>query len=313
MAQTPAASPRLSWADLPDSLRAALGGALGPVEGEYRHSGGFSPGLASSFEVEGGRRVFVKAINAARNPDAPGLYRREIEVASALPADVSAPRLLWTYDDGDWVALAFEHVRGRHPAEPWHEPELRRVIAAIDVLATHLTPSPLSSVPSAAVDLGDAFGAWARIAADPALVHRLDVWARAHLDRLVEWESGWAEAVAGTTLCHTDLRGDNILIADDGQVVFLDWPYAVTGPPWLDLVFLTPSVALSGIDPHQVWSSSTVGRAADPDAVTTTIAALAGDYVHSSLQPAPTNIPGLRSAQAAKGEATLRWLQARIA
>lgn len=293
-----------------DAARDALGAE---VVAEDPRSGGFSPGVASGLILADGRRVFAKAINAARNPHAPALYRREAAVMAALPARVPAPALLWTWDDGEWVVLILEWIDGRSPGEPWNEDELGRVVAALDELARSLTPSPLAG-PTVVEDLADNFCSWRRMSADPALAQGLDrPWARANLNRLASLEAGWARAAAGDTLLHADLRADNMLLAPDGRVVFVDWPYAVTGAPWLDVVFFLPSVAAAGpVDLAAVWGSSEVARGADPGAVDAVLAALAGDWLYQSTLPAPRNVPGLRAHQRAKGDATLAWLRSRI-
>ena len=77
------------------------------------------------------RRYFVKAVSAEPNPTPPAYHRREARIVGALPATAPVPRLLWTYDDGDRVLLVFEDVAGTHPAEPWRDDELARVLAAI--------------------------------------------------------------------------------------------------------------------------------------------------------------------------------------
>ena len=68
----------------------------------------------------------MKAVGAELNPESPELHRREAVVSAALPASPRFPRLLDAYDDGDWVALAFEAVDGRPPRHPWDGGELRR-------------------------------------------------------------------------------------------------------------------------------------------------------------------------------------------
>ena len=92
---------------------------------------GFSPGLAARLRLDDGRRVFLKAVHEAANPDTPGIHRREARVVAALPSSAPVPRFLWSYDDSGWVALCFEDVDGRHPHEPWTEPDLALVIAAL--------------------------------------------------------------------------------------------------------------------------------------------------------------------------------------
>ncbi|MGH2812582.1 MAG: hypothetical protein ACRDI1_07710 [Actinomycetota bacterium] len=76
---------------------------------------GFSPGVAARLLFADGQRLFVKALSSDPNPHSAELHRREAEVAEALPPEVPAPRLVWSYDDGDWVMLLFEDVEGRHP------------------------------------------------------------------------------------------------------------------------------------------------------------------------------------------------------
>jgi len=51
--------------------------------------------------------------------------------------------LLWSYDEGGWVAMIFEYVDGRPPAQPWKGDELDRVSDALVALSATLTPSPL--------------------------------------------------------------------------------------------------------------------------------------------------------------------------
>ncbi|MGW0664590.1 phosphotransferase family protein [Streptodolium elevatio] len=305
---------RLLWNQLPDQVRAAAEGAFGaPVAAEISQSGGFSPGLASRLTLADGRRIFAKAINPDRDPLAPELYRREARAMAAMPAAVPAPALLWTYDDGDWVMLVLEDVDGRHPREPWQRDELQHVMSSLAELAAHATPSPLS-VPSVVDDLADNFGAWQALLTQPQDWPRLDPWARDHLALLADLESGWADAAKGDTLVHADLRADNLIVTGD-RVVVIDWPYAVAGAPWLDALFLLPSVAESthGMDPQPVWESYPPAQAADPGAVDAVLAALAGDWTRQSLRPAPPNLPTLRAHQAAKGAATLRWLRSRLA
>lgn len=302
----------MAWGELPERVRAAAESALGArVVRDVPQAGGFSPGLASRLVLGDGRRVFAKAINADRNPRSPGLYRREIEVMRSLPAVVPAPRLRWSYDDGDWVMLVLDDVDGQMPATPWRHEQFTRVMTALEQLAADLTPAPVPAV-SIVDDLAENFGSWHTIAADPVLTGRLGEWARANLARLVELESGWAEAARGDTLLHADLRADNLLLTDDAVMV-VDWPYAITGAPWVDGLLFLPSVAASSsIDPEQAWRGFRPARAADPDQVHAVLAAVAGDFLYQSLLPAPANLPTLRAHQREKGVAALAWLRARI-
>ncbi len=303
---------RLRWENLPERVRAAAESALGAsVVYDAPQAGGFSPGLASRLVLQDGRRVFAKAISAGRDPRSPGLYRREIDVMAALPATVPVPRLRWSYDDGDWVMLVLDDVDGRMPMQPWDHRELSRVLAALEELSDTLTPAPISAT-SIVDDLADNLRSWQVIAEDPVLIGRLDSWTQQNLPELVALEAGWAEAARGETLCHADLRSDNLLLTED-RVMVVDWPYAVTGARWVDALLFLPSVAAtSSIDPQQVWKEFRPARAADPDAVNAVLAAVAGDFRYQSLLPDPANLPTLRAHQRDKAAAAASWLRSRI-
>jgi Ser/Thr protein kinase RdoA (MazF antagonist) len=63
------------------------------------------------------------------------------------------------------------------------------------------------------------------------------------LERLGELQQSAREAVTGRpgggfVACHTDLTGDNILIASDGRLSVLDWDEAQLAPPEQDLALL---------------------------------------------------------------------------
>ncbi|MFG3012774.1 phosphotransferase [Streptomyces cinerochromogenes] len=310
----PATGVRTPWEDLPAVVRDAVGEVLGaPVVRAVTQSGGFSPGVAARVRTAAGRTGFVKAVSADTNPHSPGLHRKEARNAAALPAVVPAPRLLGSYDDGTWVALVFEEVAGHQPRVPWRRAELDRVLDAVTVLARTGTPSPVDA-PPVAEDLAEAFSGWRRLLAGEAgdVRGRLGEWAAGRLPELAALADGWAEGASGDTLAHGDLRADNVLLTADG-VVFVDWPHALRAAPWFDLLVMLPCVrAQGGPDPEEVFTAHPLGRAADPDAVTAALAALAGYFLHGSLQPAPPGLPTLRPFQRAQGEAALAWLRRRL-
>jgi aminoglycoside phosphotransferase len=302
---------RLEIDEVPLHVRRAIEEILGaPVVAAHSQPGGFSPGLAARLVLADGRRAFAKAVGSERNPDSPGMHRREVAVLAALPADLPVPRLLGSYDDGDWVALVVEDVDGVAPVEPWRPAELARVVDAMAGLADRLTPSPIAGRPVAVLD-EKAFRGWRTLASDPAAAAPLGPAVRDRLDELAVIEATWTAAAEGDALVHCDLRADNILLTPD-RVVFVDWPHARVGAPWLDLLFLLPSAAVTGTDPEAVWASYSPARAADPDAVTAVLVALTGFFLHQSVLPPPQNLERVRDFQRVQGEAALRWVDARI-
>ncbi|GGS46593.1 hypothetical protein GCM10010156_01600 [Planobispora rosea] len=312
----PATGARLPWHAVPEQIRRAVETHLGaPVAEAVTQHGGFSPGAAVRLTLTDGRRAFAKAVGPEPNPLSAGIHRNEARIAAALPADVPAPRLLASFDSEGWVALLFEDVDGRVPADPWRADELDRVLEALGGLAAALTPSPVPA-PAAEEHLGEQFRGWRRLAeardtgADD--LSGLDPWAARHLDALAELEAGWEEAARGDSLVHGDIRADNLLLTADA-VMIVDWPWAFTGPAWFDLLQMLPSVRMQGgPPPEEVFTAHPLGRAADPAAVTTVLAAITGYFVRQSRQPSPPGLPTLRAFQAAQGRTALEWLRTRV-
>ncbi|MEV5980429.1 aminoglycoside phosphotransferase family protein [Streptomyces sp. NPDC052114] len=310
----PATGVRTPWQQLPARVRAALEAELGaPVVHAATQSGGFSPGVAARVRLDDGRRAFVKAVSSEANPGSPGLHRAEARHSAALPDSVPAPRLLAAHDDGVWVALAFEDIDGRQPEVPWRADELDLVLDAVAELSRALTPAPVDAR-SVVETEAESFRGWQRLIEDgDAAAERLDPWARRNLHALAELAARWTGFAGGDTLAHGDLRADNMLITAEGRVVFVDWPHVVRAAPWFDLLVMLPCVrAQGGPDPEDVFTAHPVGRDADPEGVTATLAALASYFVRGSLQPDPPGLPTLRAFQAAQGAAALDWLRTRL-
>src|SRR5674476_1387581 len=90
--------------------------------------------------------------------------------------------------------------------------------------------------------------------ADPQLVGAR--WL-ARVEDLAALESDWAELAAGHTAVHFDMREDNLLITDDGQVLVCDWSWLALAAPWVDLVGLLVSVHGDGLDAEVIPVSYT--------------------------------------------------------
>ncbi|MFP5486704.1 MAG: phosphotransferase family protein, partial [Acidimicrobiia bacterium] len=301
---------RAQWSDMPEHVRGAIDEIAGsPVVDTCTLQGGFSPGPAARCRLADGRVVFVKAAGLSLNPQTPEMHRREARVLAALHQDVPAPSLIGSFDDGDWVALVIEWVEGSMPVAPLATDAVDRILDLVRRLAGIDGAETLLSVEDAHPGL---FGHWRQLADAPP--DGLDAWSRRHLEELVELEADAAVAVRGDRLVHVDLRSDNVILAHTGgsEDVIVDWPGAAVGAPWVDLVGLLPALELDGgPTPEQVFEQHPVGRAADPDAVTSFVVAVAGYFTRMSLMDPPPGLPTVRQFQAAQGRVARRWVASR--
>jgi aminoglycoside phosphotransferase (APT) family kinase protein len=207
-------------------------------------------------------------------------------------------------------------VHGRSPEQPWCDDELERVLAALVRLADAQAPAQARLRPLS-LDVAALATGWQKLAADDGALARAEAavgphgaWVRRQLDQLQRWSADAAEACAGHSLVHGDLRADNILLGADA-VWLIDWPHAASsGAPWFDLLGMLPSVAMQGGgDPAEIFWSQPTTAGADRDAVRATLAALAAYFLHASVQPAPHGISNLRAFQLGQAVPAISWLR----
>jgi len=303
----PAEGVRVHWAQLPTAVKRAIEERIGGTVVEaITQPGGFSPGLAARVRTSDGRRCFVKAVNELANPETPGMHRREAEVVAALPREAAVPRLLWSYDEGGWVALGLEDIDGHMPAQPWREDHLQLVVEGLHRLHDVLTPSPIASI-SAADGFATLIKGWQELRDSNAA---LDEWSSRNIHRLIDLETNTPAAVSGRTLLNFDVRADNILIAGQ-RVYFVDWPWARVGAPFAEWLAFAPSVYMQGgPKPGEFLRMVEFDGVADGD-INAVIASLTGYFLAHSRRTPPPGIPTVRAFQAAQGWIALEWLRER--
>ncbi|WP_063050716.1 hypothetical protein [Nocardia arthritidis] len=158
---------RTERSEVPQPVRLEVERLLGDVVcSAVDQRGGFGHGVAVRVRTGGGEPAFVKAIEAG--DELAQVYRQEAHIASRLPATAPAPRCRFVSEIAGWFVAGFDDVEGAFPRldEPG---ELRDTLALVTRLATELTPSPLSEVPTVA----DAYGPQPSSARSPATGQRL--------------------------------------------------------------------------------------------------------------------------------------------
>ncbi|MGH8833625.1 MAG: aminoglycoside phosphotransferase family protein [Actinomycetes bacterium] len=311
-----AAGVRIGWSDLPESVRAWVESTLGaPVRSAANQVGGFSPGVAARVATADGSRAFLKAVGTELNPDSVGLHRRELAAMSSLPAMPQAPALIAGYDSGDWVGLLMEDVPGHKPALPWIRAELGQVLDTVTDVSAQLTPCPWPDAPATVDRLADAFVHWRALDAEPPA--DLDPYWLARLDKLAALEPGAAEAGRGQSMIHLDVRADNVLLTERHRAVFVDWAWASSGAPWLDVVILLLNVAQYG--PHspaeldEIVATHPLSRGIDPWLITLVVLGMTGLLEARSRAEPPPGLPTIRTWQRHAALGAGRWLRHRLA
>lgn len=306
---------RVQWHEIPALLRARIEAVLGDVVVEARsQSGGFSPGSADRVVTASGVRAFVKSAGLSVNAETPRIHRAEAAVTASLPSGVPAPQLLGFVEHDDWVAVVLEDVEARHPSTPWRTDELRAVLGALQALAA-VRPSaeaPLVELPDAMARVA---AGWDDVEASalPPLRGGIDGWVRERLRELRDASTRAVSDVHGDRLVHFDTRADNILLRDDGSVVFVDWPWGARGVPWFDALTLLINVRYydPAADVEAVIAGHPAFHGMPADAATRVLAAIAGMFLSSSLRPVPHGMPTLRDFQRDQAIVTLEWVRDR--
>jgi hypothetical protein len=309
-----------AWSQLPESVRQAVGRLAGsPVlSADPPVGSGFTGSYAGIVTTTGGSRIFAKA-GAPDQPHVVAALEQEARVLEALPHGIPAPRLVgFTAVDG-WSVLVLAVVAGRMPGQPWTPDEVDAVHRACVSMAELGTPWHTS-----APDLGH------RMSTDPDILAvgrelaegsftggpEQPPWLPAHgskVGELVLGAEGWFD---GETLCHGDLRPDNLLVSSAAgaspvaTVVDRNWVGAAV--PWVDWVGLLPLMAAQGVDIGGWIATSPLTRDADPEAVDGFLATIAaymlGGY---RREPPPGCTPALRQHQLLMAHVFLELLRQR--
>lgn len=297
---------RPTWSELPAVVREGIEGLVGSaVLSATSQGSGFTPGFASRLRFADGRRLFVKAAT----PGLPWLqdsYRLEVERLAVLPPTVPAPRVRHRVEiaggQGDWLVVIFDDVEGRPPRRPWSTGEAQRVLDAVRQLSLALTPAP-AGVNWA--DFTDEF--FAELESWGDRIEKSDLRAGARRD-LAGLAGAARDGCRGTTLVHSDLRDDNVILEPTGKVWVCDWNWPTRGPLWMDALTVAISMYGDGLDANRLLEESGLVAGVDREAVDGALALLLSYFLSAGTEPPPDASPYLRTHQQWYAAVVARWL-----
>lgn len=237
-----AAGKRISYLSIHPTVQQWVTKRFGECDILHEYSGGLSPGCAASLVSSTGHKIFLKAAPKKNNGVTVRLFEHEMNVLKSLPPGPHLPSVLHTYDSSEWIALAVEHIEGRYP-DVNREQDMTLVHDALRTQEMSMSPPPTQlSIPGIKEIAQWWVPRWEEICATP---HRfLGSYTSTILNGRYRHKNipEYAKTVIGKfqddTVCHFDIRNDNILIDNNEKVVFIDWGIAMTGPWWTDTVIL---------------------------------------------------------------------------
>jgi hypothetical protein len=271
-----------------DDARSALAARLGAEPLHRIHGGGYTLMEHWLVELEDGTRAFAKV--AVDEPTA-GFLRDEHRVYSQLEGSFLPAFLGWD-DDGKRPILLLEDLTEEHWPPPWREGDVEAVLAALDDIHSTAPPPGLPRLTL------EEFHTWREVEADPAPFLSLGLvsagWFERALPQLLDATDRCV--VEGDAFLHLDTRSDNVCIRD-GRALVVDWNWAQTGNPAVDVAFWLPSLfAEGGPPPAQV----------QPDAGDFT-ALVSGFFAPIAGLPPPDGAPTVRPLQLAQLKVALPW------
>jgi hypothetical protein len=256
---------------------------------------GYTPAIRFVAALDSGDRVFVKA---ASDPHIGGWIRQEIDFYRSvdgpfLPGFVGAGE---ASTDGLPVLVIEDLSAARWPP-PWDDASIEAVLAALGRLHGHASAA---DVPSLEVLHPDLAAGWDTVADDPGVLTDTGLCTASWLaDVLPHFRRAARGApLAGESLCHLDVRSDNVCFMDDGSARLIDWNQACRANAELDLACWVPSLAYeSGMDPEELGFDVDPGLAA----------VVAGFFAARAGLPAIPKAPGVRDVQLAQLAVALPW------
>jgi hypothetical protein len=270
--------------DARETLRARLG-----VRPLHRiESGGYTLMERWLVEREDGMRAFAKV--AVDEPTA-GFLRDEHRVYSEVEGGFLPFLLVWD-DDGELPILLLEDLTQGHWPPPWREGDVEAVLAVLDKIHAATPPSGLPRLTL------NEFHTWREVEADAEPFLSLGLasagWLEQALPRLLDATDRCV--VEGDAFLHLDTRSDNICIRD-GRALLVDWNWAHTGNPAVDVAFWLPSLFAEGGPPP----AEVLPEAGDLTAL------VSGFFAPIAGLPPPAGAPTVRPLQLAQLKVALPW------
>jgi hypothetical protein len=201
--------------------------------------GGYSAAERWIVQMDTGRSAFVKV---GIPPVASENLRQETLVYQRLQLACMPQVIAWE-DDALHPLLALEDLSHFEWPPPWSDRSID--VALLAIQSIHASTGRLDAYEER--HGLEKTGWWSSIARNPEPFLRLGLRTEEWLDAALPSLIHASETVspAGESVCHFDLRSDNICLSSERGVV-IDWSHACLGNPRIDLGLFLPGIADEG-------------------------------------------------------------------
>jgi hypothetical protein len=129
--------------------------------------------------------------------------------------------------------------------------------------------------------------------------------------RLRELGISAVDSVRGDTLVHSDLRDDNVILTETGDVWVCDWNWPTRGPMWVDTLTVAISMVGDGLDGDRILTESGLVADTDADLIDGLLALLLGYFLTVGIETPPDASPFLRTHRIWYARVVEGWLRHR--
>ncbi|MFL5539440.1 MAG: phosphotransferase family protein [Longimicrobiaceae bacterium] len=279
----------------PDSLDSDARARIEALAGERvvaarRVTAGYNATERWLVRFASGRGAFAKIGTPPRSHR----HLRDEQAVYARLALACMPAVLGWEDHADRPILLLADLSSWTWPPPWTD-GLAAALRAIEEI--HAARAGLSSY-EAKHGPGGADGWWASLERDPEPFLRLGVVTREWWRRAgpVLREAAGHVSPEGESVCHFDLRSDNLCLRE-GRAMVVDWSHACLGNPRVDLGLFLPGVAAEGgPSPGELMPGAPA-----------VAAWVAGFFAHFASKPSIPGAPRVREMQRVHLTAALAW------
>jgi aminoglycoside phosphotransferase (APT) family kinase protein len=223
---------------LPSEAQSSIERVVGKIVEVRKPTGGYSASQRWIITTASGKKFFVKVGTTVPSREN---IQHEIAIFERLHL-ACMPRALGWERGGEHPFLLLEDLSSAFWPPPWTPQLIEQVVSVVKSI--HCERAQLDDYSKRH---GGITGWWQRIARDHEPFLQMELvsadWLERALPKLIESES--ACSVLGQSVCHFDLRSDNLCLSSRGVVV-IDWSHACLGNPDLDLGLFLPGLTHEG-------------------------------------------------------------------